>query len=192
MSTTQPIRRSEDIQSLKNYFLERGEYRNYLLVTFGLNTALRISDILNLKWKDVYQFDKKKFWGHICLTEKKTKKETQILLNQATIAAMNLYREHCGKIEPEEYLFKSARNPEEPICRVQAYRIIHGAADVIGLEGHISCHSLRKTFGYHAWKSGAEPALIMNIYNHSSFKITKRYLGIEQDEKDSLFFKINL
>lgn len=192
MSTTQPIRRSEDIQSLKNYFLEREEYRNYLLVTFGLNTALRISDILDLQWKDVYQFDKKRFWGHICVTEKKTKKETQILLNQATIAAMNLYREHCGKIKPEEYLFKSAKNPKEPICRTQAYRIIHGAASVIGLEGNISCHSLRKTFGYHAWKSGAEPALLMEVYNHSSFQITKRYLGIEQDEKDSLFFKINL
>ena len=60
------------------------------------------------------------------------------------------------------------------------------------LEGVISCHSLRKTFGYHAWKQGTPPALLMNIYNHSSYQITKRYLGIEQSDKDAVFEKIRL
>lgn len=35
-------------------------------------------------------------------------------------------------------------------------------------------------------------AVLMEIYNHSSFEITKRYLGIEQDDKDSVFLEINL
>ncbi len=192
MCTTQPIRRDEDIQNLKNYFLDKEEYRNYLLVTFGLNTALRISDILTLKWRDVYQFDKKIFAKYIYITEQKTQKQNQILLNQTIIDAIKIYMKNNPKIQPEEYLFKSSKRPFEPITRIQAYRIIRGAAEKLQLEGNISCHSLRKTFGYHAWKSGAEPALIMNIYNHSSFQITKKYLGIEQDDKDSLFFKINL
>lgn len=192
MSTTQPIRLDEDIQKLKNYFLDREEYRNYLLVTFGLNTALRISDILTLKWNDVYQFDKKIFSKYIYITEQKTQKQNQILLNATIIDAIKIYLKYNPKATPEEYLFKSAKRPSEPITRVQAYRIIKGAAQKLGIEGIISCHSLRKTFGYHAWKSGAEPALIMNVYNHSSFQITKRYLGIEQDDKDELFFKINL
>ena len=46
MGTTQPIRRLEDVQKLKNYFLQKNEIRNYAMVTIGLNTALRISDIL--------------------------------------------------------------------------------------------------------------------------------------------------
>ena len=60
------------------------------------------------------------------------------------------------------------------------------------MEGNISCHSLRKTFGYHAWKMGTPTALIMNIYNHSSIEITKRYLSIYQDDKDALYKSMNL
>ena len=58
--------------------------------------------------------------------------------------------------------------------------------------GVVSCHSLRKTFGYHAWRQGVPPVLLMNIYNHSSFQVTKRYLGIEQDDRDRIFKNIEL
>ena len=79
-----------------------------------------------------------------------------------------------------------------PLCRTQAYRIIKKAAEETLLSNtHISYHSLRKTFGYHAWKQGISPVMLMDIYNHSSFDITKRYLGIGQDERDSIFLKID-
>ena len=78
------------------------------------------------------------------------------------------------------------------MSRYQAYRIIRKAAESVGLPEHVSCHSLRKTFGYHAWKQGTPPALLMSIYNHSSYRITKRYLCIEQDDKDKVFCNINL
>ena len=58
--------------------------------------------------------------------------------------------------------------------------------------GQNNCHSMRKTFGYYAWKYGTQPAVLMDIYNHSSYEITKRYLGIKQDDKDSVFLSINL
>ena len=61
-----------------------------------------------------------------------------------------------------------------------------------GLEEHVSCHSLRKTFGYHAWKQGVPPVMLMKIFNHSSYQITIRYLCIEQDEKDEVFRNIAL
>ena len=80
----------------------------------------------------------------------------------------------------------------KPISRIQAFRIIKDAVDALGFEEHISCHSLRKTFGYQAWREGTEPALLMTIFNHSSYAITKRYLCIDQDDKDQLFLKMNL
>ena len=40
-------------------------------------------------------------------------------------------------------------------------------------------------------EAGRAPALLMDIYNHSSYGVTKKYLGIEQDERDSLFLKMD-
>ena len=78
------------------------------------------------------------------------------------------------------------------ISRSQAWRIVRQAAEETGLDGNVSCHSLRKTFGYHAWKQGVPPAMLMMIYNHSSYQITKRYLGIIQEEKDDVFYHVQL
>ena len=50
MSATKPIKNQENIQKLKDYFLGKERYRDYTMVTFGLNTALRISDLLSLTW----------------------------------------------------------------------------------------------------------------------------------------------
>ena len=58
MSTTKPIKDKTDLETIKNYYLDKKEYRNYTLIIIGLNTALRISDILSLTWKDVYHYKK--------------------------------------------------------------------------------------------------------------------------------------
>lgn len=192
MSTSQPLRNKEDIKKLKNYFYQRTEYRNYALVTVGLNTALRISDILDLKWKNVYNEEKQDFYSHIYLIEQKTQKNTIILLNSSVKEALSLYKESLKDYDTEQYIFSGRKNNGKPISRVQAFRIIKDAVEQLGLEEHISCHSLRKTFGYQAWRQGTEPALLMTIFNHSSYAITKRYLCIDQDDKDELFSKINL
>ena len=191
MSATKPIKNQENIQRLKDYFLGQKRYRDYTLVTFGLNTALRISDLLSLTWKDVYQFDTHCFYTYVNVKEQKTGKMNQIYLNVAVIQALSLLLEHNPDISGDTYILKS-RKGTQPISRIQAYRIIHDAGNALGFETKVSCHSLRKTFGYQAWKQGAEPALIMNIYNHSSYQITKRYLCIDQDDRDSLYQRVNL
>ena len=95
------------------------------------------------------------------------------------------------KISGEDYIFKGKNNGGH-LSRSQAFRIIKHAAGELNLENGISCHSMRKTFGYYAWKCGTPPAVLMDIYNHSSYEITKRYLGIKQDDKDSVFLNVNL
>ena len=179
MCKTDPIRNTEDIKRFKQYFLDKKSYRNYALVTVAMNTSLRIGDLLRLTWDDVYNFKTKQYREHIAVTEQKTGKHNRIAINKEAVQALQTLRDSLGMISEEDYLFKSRVGHNHPIDRTY-------------VEGSISCHSLRKTFGYHAWKKGIPPALIMSIYNHSSIEITKRYLSIDQDDKDEVFLNMNL
>lgn len=114
-----------------------------------------------------------------------------IALNEALRETLSLYFETTVP-SAEQYLFVSRNGINQPLSRSQAFRIIKKAAVSAGMLQNISCHSLRKTFGYHAWQQGVPPVLLMEIYNHSSYQITKRYLGIEQDDKDKVFLNMNL
>ena len=196
MNLAQPIKKAKDLEHFKNYYKEiKPNYRNRLLIILGLNTALRISDILSIKWNYIYDFEKKEYKNHIIITEQKTGKTSQIYINSSVLDALKDYKEYLEQrkqiITSNTYLFNHS-NKNVPITRSQAFRIVKEAADYYSISGVISCHSLRKTFGYHAWKQGASPALLVTIFNHSSFNITKRYLGIEQDDKDKIFKKIKL
>ncbi|MDI6508921.1 tyrosine-type recombinase/integrase, partial [Bacillus wiedmannii] len=73
---------------------------------------------------------------------------------------------------------------DKPITKVQAYRILNNCADMVGLE-NIGTHSMRKTFGYHYYKKTKDVAYLMTIFNHASQEVTKRYIGITQDEIDA-------
>lgn len=189
MSATEPIRNKQALNNFKNYYVHvEPNLRNYALIIVGLNTALRINDLLHLKWDEI-------FWNgeikeHLYVLERKTQKINRIYVNEEAKKVLALLRSSFPSENP--YVFGGTKSNSEPISRQQAYRIIKKAAENVGLTEHISCHSLRKTFGYHAWKQGTQPALLMSIYNHSSYEITMRYLCIAQDDKDKVFCNINL
>ena len=192
MSTTEPIRTKENLEKFKNYYtIEKPNARNRALINFGLNSILRISDLLQLKWKDVYNFEADQFKTHMELIEMKTGKKTKIILNQNAVSALNDLKNTLSIFQADMYIFHGQQNNTH-LSRSQAYRIIRSAAEKTHIGEDISCHSLRKTFGYHAWKNGTPPAMLMELYNHSSYAITKHYLGIDQNEKDSVFLNLNL
>ena len=191
MNTTQPIRNREEVIKLKEYYrVVKPNIRNYLLVTIGLNTALRISDILSLKWQSVYDETTHQYRSHIDIREQKTGKYTKIKINKEVLSALESYermmKEKNRGITNDTFLFRRT-NKNNAISRVQAHRIVKHAGAYSNISYEISCHSLRKTFGYMAWKQGISPVLLVDIYNHSSYEVTKRYLGIEQEEKDEVF-----
>ena len=188
MGTTQPIREKEELRKFMEYYQNVHPIsRNYALIIFGLHTALRISDILHLRWIDVYDFEQNVYHDHLFIQEKKTKKTTVIALNVHVKNALTQLKNERADATITDYIFTKNTDYTTPLSRSQAFRIVKRAAEESLHEEHISCHSLRKTFGYHAWKQGTPPALLMDIYNHSSYRITKKYLGIEQDERDSVF-----
>ena len=189
MAATEPIRNKKQLKELADFFLSRGQLRNYTLVLMGTYTVLRISDLLRLKWSDVYDEKRQAFRTHITIIEKKTRKERTIALNPQVIGALK----QCHLHRRGDYIFANNRKEPKAISRIQAWRIIHAAVVELGIMGKIACHSLRKTWGYHAVKSGeVSLAVIVDIYNHSSYEITKRYLGITQDERDEAYLGMEL
>lgn len=192
MSTTCPIKDKKALAFFRDYYKDiHPNPRNYTLIVMGLNTAFRIGDLLALKWQDICRANGR-LRRHICIEEKKTEKERIVPINDALRQALEAYRLDCKEAKGSDYLFPSTRCKTQPLSRYQAYRIVKNAAKECGLSDHVSCHSLRKTFGYHAWKQGTPPAMLMDLYNHSSYQITKRYLGIEQEERDQVYLKLNL
>ena len=192
MGTSQPIRSLDELTAFRSYYLNKEvNLRNYMLICMGLNTALRISDMLQLKWGNVYDFDRKHYAKHIVVCEGKTGKETRIAINNNLIDAFEMYMGSLKSVSGNDYIF-TGKTKGTHLSRSQAFRIITHVAEALSMENGISCHSLRKTFGYYAWKYGTPPAMLMEIYNHSSYEITKRYLGIKQDDRDNVFLKVNL
>jgi integrase len=189
MATTQPIRNKHQIRALAEYYQRKGQLRNQVLVILGVHTALRVSDLLRLTWDDVYDFEQGRVRASIDIIEKKTHKTKIIALNKIAVHAITLLARkaaHKGRFLID--------NPQtrKAISRIQAYRLIRAAAEALQFQSRVSCHSLRKTFGYHAWKSGVSPVIIMEIYNHSSLAVTRRYLGVTQDDKDAVYLSIKL
>ena len=189
--TTQPIRNKKHIKQISSYFINRGEFRNHLLFIMGIHTALRISDMLRLTWDDVYDFDNNRVRPEFFLIEKKTRKSKIIAVNQSVIEAISKLFKQVKPVAGTEFLFAHP-TLNKAISRIQAYRILRAAAEEACVNVPVSCHSLRKTFGYHLWKDGKSPVVIMDIYNHTSYEVTKRYLGITQDDKNSAYLELNL
>lgn len=141
MKCVEPIRDKKKIELVKMILLKKS-FRNFLLFHLGINSGSRISDILKLKVKDVR---KRKY---IIITEQKTQKRKRFPITKSFKTDLNNY----VKDKPAgEWLFKS-RTGDNPISRVQAYRIIRRACRNAGIRQAIGTHTLRKTFGYHFYK----------------------------------------
>lgn len=180
MNFVQPIRDPETIAEIKNFFKAESE-RNYMLFVTGINSGLRISDILPLKVKDAKS-------SHFSLREIKTGKQRRIQITPVLKRELKKYIEGKGD---EEYLFKSREGKNKPIGRSMAYKILRKAAEEFNLE-EIGTHTLRKTFGYHFYNQTKNVALLQKIFNHSSPQITLRYIGIDQDTMDNAMNKFKI
>lgn len=179
-----------EMSNLVNKLSKDKNYKMSLLIAVGSFWGLRISDILNLKWEDI--LDKDEF----SLSERKTGKRRIIRINtQLRIHIKECY-ENIRPRSLEENILISQKGTVYSIQRINMILKELKVKYKLNIK-NISCHSLRKTFGrqvYNMNSENSEMALVklMELFNHSSIMVTKRYLGLRQEELletyDSLSF----
>lgn len=187
MEFVQPIRDLKQIETMKK-LLKQQSLRDFCLFVVGINSGLRISDLLKLRICDVIENGKLK--DRITLREKKTNKFKDFPLSEKTKQALKEYLK-TRDYSNNEPLFISRKN-KGFLLRQQAYKIINGVAKSVGIREKIGTHTLRKTFGYHAYNNGYDITLIQKLFNHSSPSVTLRYIGITQEELDDVYLSLDL
>lgn len=186
MNFVQPIRDKNKLENMKDELKKNGT-RDYLLFYTGLNTGLRVSDVVKLNYNDIRNADGS-MKSHISIIEQKTNKLKKFPIVNGLYTELEKYTRNMNQ---GEYLFPSHKGTNKPISTTQAYRIISTAASHIGLE-EVGTHTMRKTFGYHHYKQFHDVAMLQEIFNHSSPSITLRYIGISQDDIDLSYSNFSL
>ncbi len=195
MNFVEPIRERKKISQIKNLLRGQYRYRDLLLFVVGINTAVRISDLLDLRishFLDKNLRIKGRFW----IKEQKRGKRYEVVINKSIKHALTEYLKAYPGVYNNQahYVFFNTKtnNYSEPIKRGQAWKFITTIYQEVGLQGNYGTHSLRKTWGYHARMNGVDLALIMHKLNHESIAYTKRYLGITDDELLAVSQRLNL
>lgn len=187
--------KKEDLNKIRDYFSWKNKIVILNLINIGVNVALRISDLQNLKFEDLNKD------GTIKIKEKKTKKFRTIALNKVCDKSINDLKKFYNSLGYQiktGYLFKSLnrsyiKNKEDHyISTTSVNRYLREARDYLNINYPIGTHSLRKTWGYNVYKKTHNIALIMKALNHSSPSITLRYIGIEQEQLNKTYLEFEL
>jgi len=188
INVVSPIREKKQLEAVKGYLRGKNR-RDYLLFMVGISSALRISDILSLKVKDVW--NGKKPVEYVDLNEKKTGKYKRFPVTPNLSKAIKEYMaEYDG--QPNSFLFVSRVGQNKPITRQYANMMLNNACDMVGIVEPFGSHGMRKTWAYMAFKQGISLDYISIALNHRSIAETKRYLGILQEDLDNIYLQVNL
>jgi integrase len=162
------------------------EYKFCLLISIGVFTGLRISDLLTLKYSDLLEDDV------FLITERKTKKERSIKVNSTLkeIVQRIYYKSEISN--RNEFIFL---NKYRTKCIDKSYVNVKLKELLvkyrIRVKGNVSTHTFRKTLGRRVVEvnnySSESLVLLMELFGHSNMGITKRYLGITKDEIHNVY-----
>ncbi len=180
----EPIRDKADIDRIKEML--QGQPRNLALFVLGINTNLRASDLVRI---EVSQVNGLRPGDNFEIREKKTGKVRRITINNGTGAILQQWID-AGRLRNQDPLFRSQRGGRLTVSSVT--RLVKGWCREIGMKGNFGSHTLRKTWGYHAWKAGIDLPRLMTIFNHANQKQTLDYLCIQAAEIEDAYLKVEL
>ena len=167
-----------------------GHTRNYLMILVGCYFGLRIGDLLSIRWADVIDKDE------LVIRESKSKKFRTITINDKVKEALAHAEGRLrakDRFRKEQVLFANRWGEPLSISYINKRLKFLFARYNMRVQ-NASSHTLRKTFGKRVYEMDgqSERALIYlsDIFGHSSTSITRRYIGITQEQIADVYLKL--
>ena len=182
-NSVKPLKDDKKLKELYDVLLAQHP-RNALLLRFGLNTLLRIGDILPMQYSDIFT-NRGNFRDYLRLREEKTQKKKVIMLNNVIRKELLSYCE-MYVLSDDDYIFMNFHDPSRHITRIQAWRILNKYSRMVGID-KFGTHSLRKTAAWRIYDKTKDLVLVQKMLNHCSSKETIRYLGLDQALLDETY-----
>ena len=178
MKYVEPLKNKDDIEKISNYFQEQHS-RNYLLFTLGINTPMRVTQLLNLRVIDV-----------------KEKEEITIMIGNKVVLfplgskVKEIIQDYCKNKSDHDFLFTSTRvkNNLKPITKSQVNKILVKASINCDIN-NLGASSLRKTFAYFYYKRTKNIRNLMKLLNHHDKYYTLQYIGENKNIFDDNFLE---
>lgn len=184
---------TDEIESMKAHCPSP---RDRAILSFFERTAYRAAETASLKVKDIW--DGHQLRDRVQVRREHMKKGVgrrpiplHSELKQALLCWL-MQLQQSGVLKPDTPLWLSRKHKTKlyGLSRETLWRIIKGIAIKAGIQGHIGCHSFRKTFALRAWKNSNHNILkVQEALGHQEISSTQAYLkgAFEDAEIDALF-----
>lgn len=204
--SAEALKDRNDVDRLVSYSLNNGKLRDAMLMVAGFNLGLRIIDLVSMRFKDIYDSD----WSvkdSFVFKEQKTGKLRQLFVNDALRMMCDIYIRDAKPASQNDYMFTSNSNHKSYVSGYvkcmnvsTGYRIITSVAKAVGLQCHVSTHTMRKTCAFHMCEreskykhtSDRSVLIVQHILGHSDVRTTFRYAGFDAEEFKDSYMSLNL
>ena len=187
-----PIKDSNVLKEVQDTLLHnfKAGRRNYTVFQVGKATLLRVSDVMKLRWADVFN-ENGNVRQNAFIHDQKTGKANLLYLKpvQADLLAYQAWLQENHLVS--DWLFPSIQHSDRHITEKQFYKIMSKVGDLLGIN-YLGTHTMRKTGAYRVYtQSNYNIGLVMHLLNHSSEAMTLAYLGLDQASQETMLDQID-
>jgi integrase/recombinase XerD len=169
----------DEIDSLLDIKIETPfDARNKAILELMYATGLRISEVVNLEFKNI------DFEDCIVRVMGKGSKERIVPINSIALDALDNYiknyREDLIKNDVNNYLFLN--NHGKQMTRQGVFKMLKSEVEKKNIKKEVSPHTLRHTFATHLLENGADLRIIQELLGHSDISTTQIYTHLTNDK----------
>jgi len=149
-----------------------GTAKSRLIIMTLYSSGLRVSELVNLKWKDLEQADKVAW-----VRGGKGSKDRMIILSDAIIKSF----EQLSK--DSAYIFPGRQGP---LTTRNIQNIVSNAKNIAKIDKKVTPHTLRHSFATHLLEDGTDIRIIQELLGHSNLQTTQIYTHISSEQKKKI------